>query len=74
MIMTDREQTIAEAFRHARIALRSARYAVGRLEGLTPSLSPANCARTVEDAKDALDDGAIDAEVALAGFHRVCNM
>jgi len=74
MIMTDRLQAMKEARRHARVALRTARYAVGRLESLTESLVPANCACVVEDAQIALEDGAIDAKLALAEFHRACNM
>jgi hypothetical protein len=63
-----------EARRHARVALRSARYAVGRLEGLENYVSPAKCAYFVEDAESALEDAATDATLALAEFHRACNL
>ena len=70
--MTNRLESMREARRHARAALRSARYAVGQLEGLISSLDPAQCACVVEDAKIALEDGSIDAKLALAEFHRAC--
>lgn len=72
--MATKEQMRAEAFRHARNALRSARYAVGRLEALHPSHSAEDCATVTEDAESALEDGAVDATLALAEFHRACRM
>lgn len=72
--MTKRLEAMKEARRQARLALRSARYAVGQLEGLTEVLSPARCVCIVADAMIALEDGAIDAKAAEVEFHRASNL
>jgi hypothetical protein len=74
MIMTTKEQLMDDAWRTARNARRSAQYALNRLVAVGDCCDPAECARLTEDAESALEDGATDATLALAEFHRACNM
>lgn len=72
--MATKEQIMVEAWRAARNARRSARYALNRLVAVGDCADPVECARLTEDAESALEDGATDATLALAEFHRACRM
>jgi hypothetical protein len=72
--MTNKEQMMNEAWRAARNAQRSAQYALNRLVAVADCCDPVECARLTEDAESALADGAVDAKLALAEFHRACRV
>ena len=72
MTTQEKEQIMSEAWRAARNARRSARYALNRLVAVGDCFDPVECARLTEDAESALEDGAVDATLALAQFHRAC--
>lgn len=72
--MTTREEIMNEAYRSARNAERSARYAMNRLVAVADCCDPVECTRLAEDAESALEDGAVDATLALAQFNRACRL
>jgi hypothetical protein len=68
MIMPTKNTVRNNARRQVRKALRSARYAVERLERIADDMNPGVCTDIARDAETALRDGAEEAKLAASDF------
>ena len=66
--MPTKKTTMNNAHEQVRKALRSARYAVERLERITDDMYPGVCTDIARDAETALRDGTEEAKLAASDF------